>query len=231
MANTKNTKGISLAKGPVGLVGLLLLAYGVAALIFGDHNFTQHLPNGTVHGKKWIGLEVNGWSCLLFAAGGLLLLLGSPVHWGAKTMSLFVGIALGAAGLVGLATRERGVFGLLAANHLTELVWGAAGVLLVLLSSMPRVGGRAEPSADGARVRRVQQSPRPVEQSPRAVEQSPRAVEQSPRAVEPESDDAALEPESDDAALVQPTRVSEPGVRPVGRLVTPIESDEDPELR
>lgn len=138
------TTGISLAKGPVGLIGLLLLAYGISALIFSGHSFTQHLPNGTIHGKRWIGLEVNGWSSLLFVAGGLLLLLGSPLHWGAKTMSLIVGIVLGAAALVGLATKH-GVFGLFAANHLTELVWGAAGVLLILLSLLPRVGGKDEP--------------------------------------------------------------------------------------
>ncbi len=38
MARTTST-GTSLAKGPAGIVGLILLAYGVTALIFGDHSF------------------------------------------------------------------------------------------------------------------------------------------------------------------------------------------------
>ena len=95
-------KGISLAKGPVGLIGLGLLAYGITALIFGGHSFVQHAPNGTVHGKTWLGLEVNGWSGLLFIAAGLLLLLGAPLHWGAKSMSLIVGLALGAVAVIAL---------------------------------------------------------------------------------------------------------------------------------
>lgn len=171
MAKTEKKKGTSLAKGPVGLIGLLLLAYGITALIFGGHSFTQHLPNGTVHGKTWIGLEVNGWSGLLFIAAGLLLLLGAPMHWGAKTMSLIVGIVLGAAALVALATTQRGVFGLLAANHLTELVWGAAGVMLILLSLMPRVGRKTEHHEDrdyddSRETRHVSREPRRVEREP-----------------------------------------------------------------
>jgi hypothetical protein len=148
MAGKQRTKkGISLAKGPVGLVGLALLAYGITALIFGGHSFAQHAPTGSVHGKTWLGLEVNGWSGLLFTAAGLLLILGSPLHWGAKGMSLLVGIALVAAGLVALANRH-GAVGLFAANHLTELVWAAAGGLLLVLSLLPRVGGQTRQRRD-----------------------------------------------------------------------------------
>jgi len=172
MADRPKTKGTSLAKGPAGLIGLLLLIYGITALIFGGHSFTQHVPNGTVHGKSWIGLEVNGWSDLLFMAGGLLLLFGSPLHWGAKGMSLIVGIALGAAALVALATQERGVFGLLAANHLTELVWGAAGVLLIVLSLLPRVGGKSEPRDKRGRDKRSGASRRDASEPP-TIEREP----------------------------------------------------------
>jgi hypothetical protein len=147
MARAKTTRGISLVKAPVGLIGLLLLAYGITALIFGDHSFRQHLTSGTIHGKTWLGLEVNGWSGLLFVAAGLLLLLGSPLHWGAKTMSLLVGVVLGAAALVALS-RGKGILGLFAANHTTELVWGAAGVLLILLSLLPRVGSKTRAGDD-----------------------------------------------------------------------------------
>jgi len=141
MANRHRTKGTSLAKGPVGVIGLALLAYGITALIFGGHSFTQHAPNGAVHGNSWLGLEVNGWSGLLFVAGGLLLLLAAPLHWGAKGMSLIVGISLTVLCLIALANGH-GTLGIFAANHLTELVWGAAAALLIALSQLPRVGAK-----------------------------------------------------------------------------------------
>ena len=142
-AGTGRTKGTSLAKGPVGLIGLALLAYGITALIFGGHGFTQHAPTGAVDGKTWLGLEVNGWSGLLFVAAGLLLLLGAPMHWGAKSMSLIVGISLVVLCLIALANGH-GALGIFAANGLTELVWGAAGALLIVLSLLPRVGGETK---------------------------------------------------------------------------------------
>ena len=77
MANRQRTKGTSLAKGPVGLIGLALLAYGITAVIIGGHSFAQHAPTGAVHGKSWLGLEVNGWSGLLFTIAGLLLLIAA----------------------------------------------------------------------------------------------------------------------------------------------------------
>lgn len=144
MATKQTKRGTSLAKGPVGLIGLVLLIYGITALILGSHSLTQHAPSGAVRGKTWLGLEVNGWSGLLFIVAGLLLLFVSPLHWGAKAMSLIVGIALGAAALVALA-KGHGVLGIFAANGRTELVWGVAAALLIGLSLLPRVGGQATP--------------------------------------------------------------------------------------
>jgi hypothetical protein len=175
MARTQRTnKRTSLAKGPVWLIGLGLLAYGITALIFGGHSFAQHAPTGAVHGKTWLGLEVNGWSGLLFIAAGLLLILGAPLHWGAKGMSLLVGIALVVVCLIALANRH-GAVGLFAANHLTELVWAAAGALLIVLSLLPRVGGRT---------RRRRDDPDPAERRParRRVETEPQIVEREPPA-------------------------------------------------
>lgn len=143
MTTRHKTKGTSLAKGPIGLIGLVLLAYGITALIFGGHSFAQHAPTGGVHGNTWLGLEVNGWSGLLFIAAGLLLLLGAPLHWGAKTMSLTVGILLGVLCLIALANGH-GALGIFAANGLTKLVWGAASVVLITLSLLPRVGGKTK---------------------------------------------------------------------------------------
>ena len=155
MANTREKKGVSLAKGPVALVGLVLLAYGVTALIFGGHSFTTHAVAGTVNGKTWLGLEVNAWSSLLFIGAGALLLFGSPAHWGAKSMALIVGLALAAASLIALYDKTD-VFGIFAANGMTKLVWGAAGGLLILLALLPRVGRRE----------RIEESPEGVVERP-----------------------------------------------------------------
>ena len=136
---TKKHKGVSLAKGPVLIIGLALLAFGIVALIGGAHDFAANPPKG----KQFVGLEVNGWSCLLFAGAGALLVFGSPLHWGAKAMSMLVGFGLIAAAILALAN-EDGALGIFAANGLTELVWLAAGALLLLLAFLPRVGGRKQ---------------------------------------------------------------------------------------
>jgi hypothetical protein len=141
MARTRaQRKGVSLAKGPVGILGLLGIIYGLSALIFASHGFALHIPHGAVHGKKWIALELNGWSALLFIAAGLLLVFSAPLHWGAKTMSLLIGGVMIVAAVIAVI-RGDGVFGIFAANHLTELIWAAAGVLLLVLALLPRVGG------------------------------------------------------------------------------------------
>jgi hypothetical protein len=147
----KPSKGISLAKGPIGLIGLAMLAYGITALIFGGHSFTTHPLDGTVNGKTWLGLEVNPWTSLLFVAAGGLLMFGAPLHWGAKTVGMLVGLALGAAAVIALIDGND-VFGIFAANGLTKLVWGAGAVALLLLSLLPRVGDkRHEQPADDRR--------------------------------------------------------------------------------
>jgi hypothetical protein len=177
----QKTKGTSLAKGPVGLIGLALLIYGITAVIFGGHSFAQHAPSGVVHGKTWLGVEVNGWSGVLFIAAGLLLLLGVPLHWGAKGMSLLVGLALGAAALVSLA-KGHGVLGIFAANHLTELVWGVAAALLILLSLLPRVGGKTKQRYDHGRTEpRTEREPSSVEHGP-AFERTSTVERQGPSA-------------------------------------------------
>jgi hypothetical protein len=169
MTHRHTTKGWSLAKGPVGLIGLALVAYGVTALIFGGHGFAQHAPTGAVYGKTWLGLDVNGWTGLLFMAAGLLLLFGAPMHWGAKTMSLIVGISLVALCLIALANGH-GALGIFAANGLTELVWGAAGGLLIILSLLPRVGRRT---------RHIDERPGTT-RSARGVEPGPGTVQRTP---------------------------------------------------
>ena len=147
MARSTDHKGVSLAKGPVAIIGLALLAYGVTGLLFGGHGFTAHAVSGTVTGKSWLGLEGNGWTNLLFAGAGALLVFGAPLHWGAKSMSLIVGLALGAASVISLVDGDD-VFGIFAANGLTKLVWGIAAAVLIVLSLLPRVGRKRRDDDD-----------------------------------------------------------------------------------
>jgi len=145
-------RGVSLAKGPVALIGLASLALGVLGLIFASTDFTTAAPDGTVNGGTFIGIEGNGWTWVAFAAGGLLLLLGAPIHWGAKSMAFMVGIAYGVGALIALSDGTD-ILGIFATNNWTKLVLGAGGVALILLSTLPRVG-RRERVADDDRVER-----------------------------------------------------------------------------
>jgi hypothetical protein len=129
------------------IVGIAMIAFGILALISGAHGFTSNPPTGTVSGEKFLGLEVNGWSNLLFIGAGALLVFGSPLHWGAKSMSLLVGIGLIAAAVLALIN-EDSALGIFAANGLTELVWLAAGALLLILALLPRVGAKRDDDAD-----------------------------------------------------------------------------------
>ena len=164
-------KGVSLAKGPVGIVGIALLAYGISALIFGGHQTRLSPVDGTVTGSTWLGLEVNLWSSLLFTGAGALLLFGSPTHWGAKSLSLIVGLVLGAASVIALFDGDD-VFGIFAANGWTKLAWGAAGTALIVLSLLPRVGG--------GKKRRTDDDDADEDRSRRRVEREPRRAEREP---------------------------------------------------
>jgi hypothetical protein len=139
----------------------------------GGHSFTTaSIPHGSIAGKQWLGIELNGWTNLLFIAAGLLLLLGSTMHWGAKTSAFVVAGVLGAAAVIALI-RGNGIFGIFAANHRTEIVWGVAAVVLVLLSMLPRVGGRTRAVREPvARRDRVVEN-EPVARRDRVVENEP----------------------------------------------------------
>jgi hypothetical protein len=154
----KRDKGVSLAKGPVGIIGMILLAYGVTALIFGGRSFTTQALDGTVNGETWLGLEVNGWSDLLFIGTGAALMFGAPLHWGAKSVSLIVGLVLAAAALISFIDGDD-VLGIFAANGRTTLVWAIAAAVLIVLALLPRVGGGRREDRD-ERFRREQRARR-----------------------------------------------------------------------
>ena len=155
-------RGVSLAKGPVLIIGLILLAFGVVAIVIGGAtSFTAKPLSGMVSGKKFLGLEVNGWSSVLCIVAGALLVFGSPLHWGAKGMSILVALVLGAAAVLAYFDNDSAL-GISAANGLTEIAWIIAAVLLLLLALLPRVGGGDKDEAREFSARRVveRESPR-----------------------------------------------------------------------
>jgi hypothetical protein len=137
------TKGVSLAKGPVGIIGAVLLAGGILGLLFGSTDFTTHAPDGDVSGGTWLGIEGNGWTWLSFAAAGVLLLISAPLHWGAKTVAMILGLVFAGACLLALADGND-VLGVAAANGATTLVFGVAAAALLIVAMLPRVGRRRD---------------------------------------------------------------------------------------
>ncbi len=144
-------KGVSLARVPALVVGSLLLAFGLLALLKNGDNPTDGFPDGTVQGSNFLGFEVNGWTGFFTAVAGGLLLFGAAQHLLAKTMSLVVGLALGACSVIALVDGDD-VLGLAAANGPTKLGWGAAAAFLLVNTLLPRKGGRTAVVADDDRV-------------------------------------------------------------------------------
>lgn len=141
MANSHKRNGVSLAKGPAGLLGLAMIAFGVLSYLMGADSFTADPFRGTVNGDTFLGLEANGWTSLLWAGSGLLLLLAAPLHWGAKTVSLAIAFVLGACALLWVADRGgTDALGIFAANGLTATVWAIVAGALAVIALLPRVG-------------------------------------------------------------------------------------------
>ena len=139
MAKDTTTKGPGLARGPALIVGTILLAFALLAVI--KHNafptFGDNFPDGKAVGTKFLVFEVNGWTNWLLAATGGLLLFGSAQHLMAKTMSLIVGLVLGAAAVIALLSGD--ILGLGASNFFTWLGMGVAAVVLLLNVFAPRL--------------------------------------------------------------------------------------------
>ncbi len=146
---TRTEKGLSLSRGPALALGTILLAAGLY-FIYKQHTFLKfsNFPDGSapVTGKVLFGIfGANGWTGMLTAAGGGLLLFGAAQHLLAKTMSLIVGIALGAAAIIALVSSN--VLGMAAANGWTEIGWGVAAAILLFNAIVPR---RKRVVSDGA---------------------------------------------------------------------------------
>jgi hypothetical protein len=137
---TRTEKGISLARGPALILGTILLAVGLY-LLYKARTFPpfSNFPNGDVtkDGDFLFGIfGANGWTGMLTAVAGGLLLFGAAQHLLAKTMSLIVGIALGAAAVIALVSGN--VLGMAAANGWTKLAWAACAVILLFNTLIPR---------------------------------------------------------------------------------------------
>ena len=107
------------------------------------------------------------------------------MHWGAKSLSLIVGLVLGAASVIALVDGDD-VFGIFAANGLTKLVWGIAAAVLLVLALLPRVGGGKKQDHDADwdqrrdETRRVARQTRTVEREPEPgrFDREPRATDE-----------------------------------------------------
>jgi hypothetical protein len=210
----QRTRGVSLAKGPIALVGLLGIIYGLSALIVRAHGFAVHFPNGEVRGPFWLHVEVNGWTSLLFIAAGLALVFSAAAHITAKTMAVLVGAAMIALAIIAII-QGHGALGIFAANHWTEIVWGAAGVVLLVLALLPRVGGRtttdgpatttgAGPAgADPVQPVRNERGPIAGERGPVTGERGPGANNERPVTGEPGTSEGGAV--ADERQTVDPT--------------------------
>ncbi|HEX3690039.1 MAG TPA: hypothetical protein VHV28_10080 [Solirubrobacteraceae bacterium] len=137
---TRTEKGLSLARGPALILGTILTAVGLY-LLYKARTFPpfSNFPNADVtkDGDFLFGLfGANGWTGMLTAVAGGLLLFGAAQHLLAKTMSLIVGIALGAAAVIALVSGN--VLGMAAANGWTKLGWAICAVILLFNTLIPR---------------------------------------------------------------------------------------------
>lgn len=139
-ATTETVRGRSLARGPAWIVGLVLSAAGLA-LFFrapGTPLSFDGFPDGVATGDTFLGFEANAWTAWLTTAAGILVLIGAAQHLLARTFSLIVGLALGAASVIALFDGDD-VLGLAAANGWTALGWGVASAILLITALLPRV--------------------------------------------------------------------------------------------
>lgn len=151
---TATERRTSLSRGPALIVGTILLAVGLY-FMYRQHTYPRwsNFPNGGAPVDRTVfGIfGINGFTGLLTAVCGGLLLFGAAEHYLSKTMSLIVGCALGAAAIIGVISGN--VLGLAASNGWTELGWGIAAAILLINALLParrRVVGEPGAAAAGA---------------------------------------------------------------------------------
>lgn len=148
---TATERRVSLSRGPALIVGTILLAAGLY-FMYRQHTYPRwgNFPNGGAPvDRHALGIfGINGFTGLLTAICGGLLLFGAAQHHLAKILSLIVGIVLGAAAIIGLVSGN--VLGLAASNGWTELAWGIAAAILLINAMIPARRRVYEPVGTGA---------------------------------------------------------------------------------
>ena len=139
MSDHDHSKGPGLARGPALIMGAILAAAGLVLFLKAGDTPTGTFPDGTQNGPSFLGFETNGWTAWFTTAAGALLLFGAAQHLLAKTMSLAVGLALGACSVIALVDGDD-VLGLAAANGPVKLAWGVAAAILLFNTLAPRLG-------------------------------------------------------------------------------------------
>lgn len=152
--------GASLARGPALVLGSILLAFGLLAFLADGTSPTDGFPDGTVRdAESFLGVGVNDWTAFFTATAGGLLLFGAAQHLLAKTMSLIVGLALGACSVIALVDGDD-VLGLAAANGWTKLFWGVAAAILLVNALLPRKSANGGSSRPNVQQRQPARAPR-----------------------------------------------------------------------
>jgi hypothetical protein len=101
------------------------------------------VPDGyAIPGAVLFGVEINGWSNLLHASAGVLLMFSAFGHRSARASALLCGLLFAA--ITAVCSFDADVAGLLPANGATVLVWACGAAALLACSILP---ARARPKA------------------------------------------------------------------------------------
>jgi len=120
------------------VVGAVLLALGVLALIFGSTNFGVA---DRINAEQFLIWRVSGWETILYMATGALgLAMASRVD-AARTYALVVGVAYAAFAVWGFIDGND-VFGLLAVDTADNISHAVIGGLGLVLGSLPESAQR-----------------------------------------------------------------------------------------
>ncbi len=128
------------------LLGVVLLALGVLALILGSMNFGVA---DRINAEEFLIWRVSGWETILYIATGALgLVMASRVD-AARTYSLVAGIAYAAFAVWGFIDGND-VFGLLAVDTTDNIFHAAIGGLGLVAASLPEPAQRVAGVGRGA---------------------------------------------------------------------------------
>lgn len=125
------------------IVGALMVAAGVLALIAGSTNFGS-VSGGA--GENFVIWRVSGWETVLYVVFGLLGILSAARAASARSFALTLGLLFAVIAVWGFADGESvaSVFAVDTTDNITYAVLGAAGLLIGLMPD-PMQGARDVP--------------------------------------------------------------------------------------